>query len=686
MPIAIAILVTTAKAGGFLLGSIVHEVSKHFRVENETTRASSLLIAKGDEHLELQETLKVVSSNVLVLSSRSIVKSSSSSVLAILSNDSLESRFNILDNNHLVSFMTDLKLFAYWYQARIIAMVQSAICSLFFDMKVTIFSFSGSVTESVVEREANTSISSIQMNICAFLVKIIFTLKEIVRLIISCAKQNVSRLVGRLFPVIPAKQPCVDLIHESASVGDSNLVEVGTDTSMMQFLTMPITIAKQALTMPSELRHPFLIRGCKAFALLRLSLMLCVGISLIEWNIPFMLAGGKHKEIVLQQSSSNYEHTFGPVTHRLTPLPSVLSNSLIWTEHTTNLEDLYSVWTALEANERHAAFYPDLDIDSPCFTFWPDNVVSTAFISQTNHHWNDDTAVVSPIVDWNAGPTHRLHSEAALENSLFIIVLQQVLAEDHSSDGFAAKQFAITVVKAFDSFVVSAVVDQIFPPSFIAQLPKDKFTLALPGHFPLRSVSNRDTLSKLIVFTEVDPPQELSMIQYPTRDGSADYSCASHLRLPLVSDRISAFAEVTSIQYSPKDLDQYGLSLDLSSIDRRISVPNSIWDLHQFVLLLMVLLCCNADCDGNTNGPDASPASEISPGADSEEASEAEAAVVADENGEEEALLPIANFKSVRREATMLQSDLGRHWKSPSKRRKRKSSRTRSKPKYYEPE
>jgi hypothetical protein len=302
MPIAIAILLATAKAGGFLLRSIVHEVSKHFRVENETARTLSLSITKGDEQLELQETLKVSSSNVLVFSSGSIVKSSSSSVLAIPSNESLESRLDILDNNRLVSFMTNLKFFASWYLARIIAMVQSAIFSLFFDMKVTIFSFSGSVTDSVVGREANTSIFSrlIQMNICPFLVKIIFSLKEIVRLLISCAKQNVSRLVGRLFPVIPAEPPCADLIHDSASVGNSNLVEVGTDTSMMQFLPVPLTIVKQVLTMPLELIHPFLIRGCKASALLRLSLMLCVCISLIAWKIPLMLAGGKHKEIVLQ--------------------------------------------------------------------------------------------------------------------------------------------------------------------------------------------------------------------------------------------------------------------------------------------------------------------------------------------------------------------------------------------------
>jgi hypothetical protein len=156
----------------------------------------------------------------------------------------------------------------------------------------------------------------------------------------------------------------------------------------------------------------------------------------------------------------------------------------------------------------------------------------------------------------------------------------------------------------------------------------------------------------------------------------------------LVADciSISTFAEVSSILYPPEDLDEHGLSLDLSSIERLKSNPTSIWELHQFVLLLLVLLCCNADSDGNTNGLDVAPASETSPGADSEEASEAEAAFVADENVEEEALIPVANSKSLRREATTLQSDLGRHWKSPSKRRTRKSSRTRSKPNYYEPE
>ena len=59
-----------------------------------------------------------------------------------------------------------------------------------------------------------------------------------------------------------------------------------------------------------------------------------------------------------------------------------------------------------------------------------------------------------------------------------------------------------------------------------------------------------------------------------------------------------------------------------------------------------------------------------------------------EENEADEALVRNTNAKSSRHEVVALRSELGRHWKSPSrrfKRRMRRSSRLRSRPKYFEP-
>ena len=54
---------------------------------------------------------------------------------------------------------------------------------------------------------------------------------------------------------------------------------------------------------------------------------------------------------------------------------------------------------------------------------------------------------------------------------------------------------------------------------------------------------------------------------------------------------------------------------------------------------------------------------------------------------EEDFVLPgdTNTIKSSRRELKALHSDLGSHWNSPSKRRMRRSTRTRSRPQYFQP-
>jgi hypothetical protein len=165
------------------------------------------------------------------------VQSSSSRVLAILINDSLdlESEFDTLDN--LVSFMTNLKLFADWYQARIIDMVYSAIYSFFIDTKVAISAF---FAVSLKRKQTSPWQSFPEFIYC------------LERGSLSahwvCQTERLQALcgVGRLFPTkIRAIQLCVDLIRDSASVGDSNLLEISA--RMLLFSQCPLLRLKASL-------------------------------------------------------------------------------------------------------------------------------------------------------------------------------------------------------------------------------------------------------------------------------------------------------------------------------------------------------------------------------------------------------------------------------------------------------
>eukprot|EP00986_Skeletonema_menzelii_P007107 scaffold2754_cov149-Skeletonema_menzelii.AAC.2 len=137
MPLALSIVIAAAKAGCFLLGSLVHEgkeFMKRFGDEHEVTARASCLLIK--DQLGLQETPKESLSNALILyGSREVILSSSSRALAILTSDSLatESQFDVLESN-LFSVMNCFKVFAAWYRARCIASVKSAIRSVITDI------------------------------------------------------------------------------------------------------------------------------------------------------------------------------------------------------------------------------------------------------------------------------------------------------------------------------------------------------------------------------------------------------------------------------------------------------------------------------------------------------------------------------------------------------------------------
>ena len=709
-------IIATAKVGGFIFGSIVHEVAKLFGVGHETAKASCLLI-KGDC---VQESPEVSPSNALVLfASQSIIKSSSSRVLVTLSNNSsLESQLDMLANN-LFSITTALKLFAYRYLASIIALIQSATSSLIIDIKEVAIFF-GSVSERVIEKNGNSSPISclFQMDTCwLLLAKIILILKEATCLFMSRAKQNVSSLLGQLFPVeSQSKLPQLDLLRDNLSVDNSIAFDV--ITSMMLYLTMVITYVKRALTMRfghswSKLQ----LHGAKVSALT--CLLLFLGIFVIGWNTPFVLVGGsKAEEIILQQPIISLETTglesnldlealtIDPITPRLASLSGLISDSLILADATNN--DLYSVSTVpLQANDPGS-----LDEYPIRLPFWSDDYVSTSSLSQ-GIYGNDKTTAVSQIT-WNIDPTHYLPSGAALETSLFIFALQSVAGEVHRSCGFATKHVTLTMVtmiKAFDGCIVSVNhLDETFSSSFIAKAGQDQFSLGLPGRSLSRSVSAEFRSYNTPMITEAGPPRELSVIQYPPRtefDGSADSSNAvfyPFLRLSLESDRISALSQVSSMQYHSNYLAQHKLSLDISPVSigqpkisqfgvvppprpscsvRNVATPFDVLKLRHFVLMMLLLVHYGANTTAK-NDHEAVPVSEVSP-TNFEEAHEEETTFADEGNGAEEALLPITNAKPSRRVSKELHSELGRHWKSPSKRRRRRSSRTSSRPKYYEP-
>eukprot|EP00984_Skeletonema_dohrnii_P017667 scaffold8101_cov72-Skeletonema_dohrnii-CCMP3373.AAC.2 len=211
----------------------------------------------------------------------------------------------------------------------------------------------------------------------------------------------------------------------------------------------------------------------------------------------------------------------------------------------------------------------------------------------------------------------------------------------------------------------------------------------------------------------MSPPRELSVIQYPLKefDGSAESSHTAfhpHLTLPVfIAGRVSGLSQALLVSSNDlsKDLAQPGLSLfssTASNVHSKIdqfavlllgkpalnvlkgATTINVLELRHLAFVLLLLLYDDSDSGVNANEVESTQDSEIP--ADLEEATEDEAACIHERNEAEEDV-PNTNFKSSKRVSKALHSELGRHWKSPSKRRRqrRRSSRTRSKPKYYEP-
>jgi hypothetical protein len=249
--------------------------------------------------------------------------------------------------------------------------------------------------------------------------------------------------------------------------------------------------------------------------------------------------------------------------------------------------------------------------------------------------------------------------------------------------------------------------DETYSSFSIAQSPQAQFFVEVNGRSPSRSGSNGRSSNMQMMSS----PRELSVIQYPLKefDGSADSSHTAfypRLTLPVfIADRVRGLSQALLVSSNDlsKDLAQPGLSLfssTASNVHSKIdhfaalllgkpalnvlkgATSINVLELRHLAFVLLLLLYEDSDSGVNANEAESTQDSEIP--ADLEEATEDEAACIHERNEAEEDV-PNTNFKSSKRVSKALHSELGRHWKSPSKRRRRRSSRTRSKPKYYEP-
>eukprot|EP00984_Skeletonema_dohrnii_P023462 scaffold12546_cov110-Skeletonema_dohrnii-CCMP3373.AAC.7 len=546
MPITIAIVAAIAKAGCFLIGSLVHEVNeltKRFGVDEEAvvSRAPSLLIK--DEKLGLlQETPKVPSSNALVLYASRVV-------VLTMSNDSLalESQFDVVENNPF-SVLNNLMIFAAWYLTRCIHLMQSALRSFIPDMKVAISSLFGSVSESVVEKKSDSSILFlIQVNFSRLIAKVVIILKEAIHLLKSRTEKNISALLGQAFPAgIRGKETALPLC---SVVGDSLPVNIGTCT--LKNLTMTITCVKQALAIrfghSTSLHCPLQLLGVKMTTLV--CLLLFVSISVIGWSIPLMLFDGSKLEQGFLQHQNIPEAVldleagaFSPIafTSRLTSLPGDTSNSLISMESISNVVDLHSVSTAMGTIDRQADLNPPGLADyTLCMLLWQANDFSTASTPglQSGYLFDDKAAAYS-LAEWDFDATHCIQpgfrSGSALEYSLF-----------HSSSG--------TATTHFDRYDVSAIVDEAFALSFISQALQNQSSVEL-GCFPSRSAPDGDISTMPMMIIIAAGSSEIFIINYLTRENIDGYSASMH-----ADDR---YSDLTAVRVHDEhaDLDHYGLA------------------------------------------------------------------------------------------------------------------------------
>ena len=261
-----------------------------------------------------------------------------------------------------------------------------------------------------------------------------------------------------------------------------------------------------------------------------------------------------------------------------------------------------------------------------------------------------------------------------------------------SSDRFGTSQIASIVVKVKDFGCCTVSVDETltFTSSFVAQASKNQSSVESLGRSILsKSVSDANTLNmQKMAVAELGASDEISPVQCRDFDRTTALEATRSnplLRLPAPTPKNRSRASI-SIRSRRRFSAAPPPSLKFGALE--VSTPPDIFcELRQLAWILLMLAYCNSDGATKDDGVLLSSQSEISPGInlDLEEACDDEMIFADEENGADEALLRNTKSKPSGHELMALHLDLGRHWKSPSKRRMRRSSRHRSRPKYFEP-
>ena len=532
MPAIIALAILAAKAGCVLVGSLVHEATKFVTSlgadHKDTARGLPCLMIE-DQQLG-QETPKESPSDVLIpYASREVVPSSSS--LVTLPNDSLAvggSRYDLTDSN-LLSMANSLDFSAdwsAWFLARFIALVhalvQSALRSVVSDMKVSFASFFESVSKNAVQKKQVACIAFlIQVYFTRFMAKVFVILKEAARLLKSRVEENISMLLGPLFPAgIGGRR---SLLTDTTSVGDSISVDVGTLTQ--KYLGMVISLVSQlviAIFPNTSTSHLGRFTRPHTTKVMTFVLLVCGSISLIGWNIPLVVFGVSNLDhsLLLQPAVEVEAGPFSSVTSlSMPPLPVDTSNSLNLMESMDSLDDMSYVSMNVGATDRQVDWN---HIDSP-------SLYSSA---------NDFSATSTPVlhtgwiyfVNRNIDASHYIQSlpgfESTLESRPLINVLELPSEDRHASNETAAKHSGGCILSA-------ATADAAFVTRSISQTPHQS-SVQLETSLS-SSAADGDTSIKLIIIFVVGPPQELFTINHLWKfDG-----CSGSMQ---VNDRYSSMA------------------------------------------------------------------------------------------------------------------------------------------------
>ena len=478
---------------------------KRFGDEHEVTARASCLLIK--DQLGLQETPKESLSNALILyGSREVILSSSSRALAILPSDSLatESQFDVLESN-LFSVMNCFKVFAAWYRARCIASVKSAIRSVITDINLRIF---GSISESAVQKNEVASITFlVQVYFSRFMVHVIDILKEAIRLLKSHSENNMSTLLGQIFPArIGGKGSCFDLFPDSTSVG--NYVAVDCLAMVLTFIKQVLAIFFDAST---SLFGPLMqLQGAKVVTSV---LLLCVSISLIGWSIPQIVFEGSkleqcvlHQPIITEAVTGLDARSFSCATSPWIYLPVDTSQSLNLMGSIGSFDNLHSASMDTGASDRQVDLnHIGLADDTPSLYSWPANDFSTTATP-------DDEAAALPLIRWyiDASNYIRPGSEfgSTLESSMFINVLELVPREDYASNGIATEHS--------DGYIV-ATTDEASVIWYTSQASQNQSSVELELFLPSSAADGDSSIKPMMINIAVGP-------LYPARefDGYSD--------------------------------------------------------------------------------------------------------------------------------------------------------------------